>query len=163
MRVINNKVALILAVLMTNFSASSLAESPKHLFPSPAEIKKTLTLLGFKDTWQQTQGGEKLALDNGELWLRDGHYFAVMRVNDIDEQSMQRSLVNNLSICTQLGMAITGGPADTMFATFGNLTKQALVQPESAVNGGGTQFQYHVLMTELIADTPLMQCGVKRQ
>lgn len=122
------------------FTAATIANNemaPQH-FPATATMKQALVQFGFEDNWRETQGGEKMSLPNGELWLREGDYFAVMTVSDANEESMQISLVNNLSVCTKIAMAVTGDSSADTFSTYSQLTKQALLQPETKIHQGGT-------------------------
>ncbi|USH04089.1 hypothetical protein K6Q96_06590 [Grimontia kaedaensis] len=126
-------------------------------------MKSSLSAMGFNEPWSTTEGGEKQPLKNGELWIREGNYFAVMSVRDDNEKTMQLSLINNLSVCAQLGIAATGQSSKSVFSAFSHLTGKALTQPETTAFNIQSPFHYHVLITEMIAERTLMQCGVKNQ
>ncbi|WP_028025249.1 hypothetical protein [Enterovibrio calviensis] len=129
-------------------------------YPPTENIKKTLKVLGFEKPWASMSSGEKQIIENGEIWLRNNDYFAVLGVSDADEHRMHISLMNNLSTCAKLGMAITGESSSIVFKKFGSLTKNALNEPEQQMRSGKAPFYFHVLVTELLAEKTLMQCGV---
>ncbi|WP_394210082.1 hypothetical protein [Enterovibrio calviensis] len=131
-------------------------------YPAPQNMKDVLETLGFEDPWTDMNDGEKLIIHNGEIWLRDGDYFAVLGVSDTNENTMRLSLMNNLTVCAKLGVAVTGQSSSDVFSTFGTLTKDALVKPEQQMLSGNAPFHFHVLVTELLAGRTTMQCGVKR-
>ncbi|CZF86516.1 hypothetical protein [Grimontia marina] len=158
------KIVCILAGLMLlPMALANTSDGEGKVFPNTEQMKKALSAMGFDQPWNMTEGGEKQALNNGELWVRDGHYFAVMAVHDDNEQTMQVSLINNLSICAQLGIAATGDSSKSVFSAFTHLTGKALNKPETTAFNERTPFHYHVLITEMIAESTLMQCGVKNQ
>ncbi|WP_407330507.1 hypothetical protein [Enterovibrio sp. 27052020O] len=148
-------------VSILSFPVFGISAGQLH-FPAPESMKQVLEALGFEDPWTEMNEGEKLTIHNGEIWLRDGDYFALLGVSDTNENTMQLSLINNLSICAKLGMAVTGQPSKTVFNTFGTLTKDALIKPEQQMLAGDAPFYFHVLVTELLTNQTLMQCGVKR-
>ncbi|MDD1794621.1 hypothetical protein L4D06_18065 [Enterovibrio makurazakiensis] len=129
-------------------------------YPPTENIKKALKALGFERPWASIGTGEKQIIENGEIWLRNNDYFAVLGVSDTDENGMHMSLMNNLTTCAKLGMAITGESSSIVFKKFGSLTKNALTEPEQKIRSGDAPFYFHVLVTELIANKTLMQCGV---
>ncbi|WP_152442418.1 hypothetical protein [Grimontia indica] len=144
-------------------SPGALSDRMDNTFPDSIQMKNALFALGFDEPWNATEDGEKQTLTNGELWIREGNYFAVMAVHDDNEQVMQLSLINNLSVCAQLGIAATGDSSKSVFSAFSHLTGQALTQPETTAFNQHRAFHYHVLITEAIAERTLMQCGIKNQ
>lgn len=151
------------ALFLGPMALADTSNGESRPFPDAEQMKNTLSAMGFNEPWSMTDGGEKQPLNNGELWIRDGNYFAVMSVRDDNEQVMQLSLINNLSVCAQLGIAATGNSSKSVFSEFSHLTGKALTKPETPAFNEQSPFHYHVLITEMIAERTLMQCGVKNQ
>ncbi|CZF79366.1 hypothetical protein GCE9029_01419 [Grimontia celer] len=160
---LSKTVCFVATLLLGPMALANTPGGESRSFPDSEQMKSTLSAMGFNEPWSMTDGGEKQPLNNGELWIREGNYFAVMSVRDDNEQAMQLSLINNLSVCAQLGIAATGDSSKSVFSAFSHLTGKALTQPETTASNEQSPFHYHVLITEMIAERTLMQCGVKNQ
>ncbi|KXF81729.1 hypothetical protein [Enterovibrio coralii] len=125
-------------------------------------IKQNLSLLGFANDWTKTDNGEMQILESGGIYLDEQDYSAILTLNQMSETTLQASLMQGITLCTKLGMAVTGQQSSPTFKAFGSLTKQALSQPNAPATGSYSPFEYRVVITGEIDTQASFQCGIKR-
>ncbi|MBE1275830.1 hypothetical protein EH171_13105 [Enterovibrio baiacu] len=130
-------------------------------YPNTNETKANLEMLGYQNEWQPMQKGEKLVIDNGEIWVNNKDTFALLAVIDDDEETMRSSIIDNLAICATLGVAVSGQSSVHSFKTFGSLMGNALNHPKQKIVDDSLAFLFHLMVTDGAQESTMLRCGVQ--